>query len=266
MIGFSSTRLEAALAEAGARADRPLFLFEQVDSTSSELIRRLKGGAAPGTVVVAEEQLAGRGRQGRSWFSPAGAGLYLSLAVDCGERLEAVTGLPLAAGVAAADAVGRDSGAAPLLKWPNDLMVNDRKVGGILCEVSDPRERPAQVVIGLGLNLARFEPPPELEGRADGLGIGDREGLAAGWIAGVERWNARLQDPGETARLVRAWRERAEPFGRRVRIGDTTGVTVDLDSEGRLLVERDDGLVVAVVGGIVENVAAATPGMVSNED
>ncbi|MBW2277223.1 MAG: biotin--[acetyl-CoA-carboxylase] ligase [Deltaproteobacteria bacterium] len=259
MTAFSRELFQARLGDAGGAADRDVRVHDGIDSTSSELARLLKKGTAAGAVVVAERQHAGRGRRGRSWFSPAAGNLYISLAVDCGRRPEAVTKLPLAAGVAAVDATIDRCEPAPVLKWPNDLLLNDRKVGGILCEVTDPRGRPGLVIVGLGLNLGEFDPPPELDGVAAGLAILDREAVAGAWITGVESWAERLRDPGQTAGLVQAWRERAEPFGRRVSVGEVTGVTLDLDSEGRLMIERDDGLVVAVVGGIVENVAATTP-------
>jgi BirA family biotin operon repressor/biotin-[acetyl-CoA-carboxylase] ligase len=259
MTRFSQDLLTARLDEVGGGAPRQVCVLDEVDSTSSELARRLERGAPPGTVIVAETQRTGRGRRGRSWFSPAGDSLYLSLAVDCTTRLESVLELPLAAGVAAIDAIRPRCAPGPVLKWPNDLLVNDLKVGGILCEVNDPHARPGLVVVGLGLNLGRFRPPPELEGLAAGLDTAEREPLAADWIAGVERWARRLSRPGRTADLVQAWRERGEPFGRRVRVENVFGTTVDLDSMGRLLIEKDDGLVVAVVGGIVENVAATTP-------
>jgi len=259
MSGFSRELFLRDLGAAGGETEREVRALAEVDSTSSELARLLGGGAAAGTVVVAESQRAGRGRQGRSWHSPAAGGLYISLAVDCGDRPGAVTRLPLAAGVAAVDAAVAAGAPAPVLKWPNDLVLNDRKVGGILCEVNDPRRAPGLVVVGLGLNLGRFDPPPELERIAAGLAVDEREVVAARWVVGVERWIAELARPGSEAGLVRAWRERAEPFGRRVRVGEVTGTTVDLDGQGRLLIARDDGLVVAVVGGIVENVAADAP-------
>jgi BirA family biotin operon repressor/biotin-[acetyl-CoA-carboxylase] ligase len=259
MTAFSLEAFLSALRGAGGSTDRDVRVHDVLDSTSSELVRLLAAGAPPGTAVVAERQRAGRGRRGRSWFSPAVGNLYISLAVDCGERLERITRVPLAAGVAAVDAVAERCAPVPSLKWPNDLLVNDRKVGGILCEVSDPRARPGSVVVGLGLNLGVFEPPAELDGLAASLAIKEREAVAGEWAAGLERWVDRLRDPGQAAGLVQAWRARAEPFGRRVELDGASGVTVDLDSAGRLLVERDDGMVVAVVGGIVENVAATTP-------
>lgn len=259
MTLLSRERLLAELADLGCAADRQVLVLDDIDSTSSELARLLKSGADPGTVVAAEQQRAGRGRQGRTWFSPPGGNLFVSLAVSCGSGAESVTAVPLAAGVAAVDAVSALGANAPLLKWPNDLLVNDLKVGGILCEVTDPRSLPGLMTVGLGLNLGRCELPPELDGLAGSLAVEGRERLAAAWIAGLEHRVARLGRPGQTAALVREWRERAEPFGRRVRVGEVVGVTVDLDAEGRLLIERDDGLVVAVVGGIVENVAATIP-------
>jgi BirA family biotin operon repressor/biotin-[acetyl-CoA-carboxylase] ligase len=263
MTRFSAERFLTALGSGGHAADREVHALDAVDSTSSELVRRITAGAAVGTVVIAELQEQGRGRSGRSWFSPRGGGLYISLAVavDPGPD-SALTAVPLAAGVAAVDAVAQAGLEPPLLKWPNDLLVNDRKVGGILCEVADPRARPGIVVVGLGLNLGPMAFPDELGFAASLAEAGSalaREPLAAAWVGRLEGWIGRIDEPQGRSPLIEAWRRRAEPFGRQVRVGDMEGETVDLDSSGRLLIRRADRMVVAVAGGIVENVATDEP-------
>jgi len=245
-----------ALLEArhGGEARRVLAL-EAVDSTSSELARRLGDGWPVGTVIVAGEQTAGRGRLGRGWCSPPGGNLHLSVAVSpAGADL--LTMVPLAAGAAAA-AVLAGAGIDELrLKWPNDLLARGRKLGGILCETADPLADRPVVVVGIGVNLSGSPLWADLAGAAISAAevVGRAitpEPVAAGFVTGLERRLADLSRAGRDA-LISEWKDRAEPFGRRVRTVDVEGVTVDLDETGRLLVRRDDGAIVPVAGGIVE--------------
>jgi BirA family biotin operon repressor/biotin-[acetyl-CoA-carboxylase] ligase len=256
---FSRQLLIEALARHGDRTPRQIVVHEEIGSTSTDLAERLEQGAPIGTVVVAERQHAGRGRRGRSWHSPRTGSLYLSVAVGApGGVDELLTMIPLAAGVAAVDALG-DAGEPSgdlRLKWPNDLLLDGRKLAGILCEVPDPRRRPLVAVVGIGLNLGRTEFPAELEGAAvslaEGRGAGaEREPLAAAWLAALDRWAEQIGSSGPAA-IVAAWRERAEPFGRRVRVGELVGTTVDLNDHGHLIIQQDDGSRVEVSGGIVE--------------
>lgn len=257
---FSAERLAAELARRKA-APREIVVHDTVGSTSTDLAARLAAGAAEGTVVVAERQSAGRGRSGRSWHSPGAGSLYLSIAVGApGGIDEQLTMVPLAAGVALVDALAEvgPGGEALRLKWPNDALLGDRKLAGILCEVPDPRRRPLVAVVGLGLNLGRDGFPDDLSASAVSLAerlgtVVAREPLAAGWIAGLERWCGRLAREGPPP-LIAAWRARAEPFGRRVRVGELQGTTVDLNDRGYLIIQRDDGTRVEVAGGIVERI------------
>ena len=149
--------VESRLADRGVTWPRPL-VVESTGSTNADLMALAKGGAPEGTVIVADEQTAGRGRLGRSWISAPGAGLWLSLLV----RVPASTGaspglLPLLAGVAVADAIGR-YGVPAVLKWPNDVVVVDRvdgrpglrKLAGILGE----GDGSGGVVLGIGVNVS----------------------------------------------------------------------------------------------------------------
>lgn len=128
-------------------------LFRRVGSTN-DIARALAGAGAPaGTVVLAEEQLAGRGRGGRAWESPAGLGLWLSL-VHREKSAEAISLLPLIVGLAAARALEQFAAPATLqLKWPNDLLLDGAKLGGILCEGVWQEGAPALVIVGVGINV-----------------------------------------------------------------------------------------------------------------
>jgi BirA family biotin operon repressor/biotin-[acetyl-CoA-carboxylase] ligase len=163
-------------------------VLEEVGSTNDEARRLAEEGAPGGTVVVARRQSAGRGRHGRSWHSPAGTGLYLSYLHR--SRLEAarLPGLTLDAAAVVAD-LCRAEGLAPEVKWPNDVLIRGKKIGGILCELVGGSPSPAvvptlgaAVVIGVGLNLNDRMFPEELVDRATSLR------LETGREADVEAW------------------------------------------------------------------------------
>jgi BirA family biotin operon repressor/biotin-[acetyl-CoA-carboxylase] ligase len=256
--GFDEAILRADLRRRDGSPTRDVAVHAEIDSTSDELKRRLAAGTAvPGSLVVAAAQTRGRGRQGRSWFSPGDGHLYASLAVTVeGGPADRVPFVPLAAGVAAVDALAEGGSAGILLKWPNDLMRDGRKVGGILCEAFARRDTSAIVVVGLGVNTGRSRFDGDLAGTAGCLGAdsgGPRPELVAGtWVSAIEGWVVRLSS-GDRASLIAAWTARAEPFGRRVRAGGVEGTTAGLDAKGRLLVRTDAGDTAAIPGGIVED-------------
>jgi BirA family biotin operon repressor/biotin-[acetyl-CoA-carboxylase] ligase len=221
-------------------------------STNDRAWELARAGAPPYTVVVAERQTAGRGRGGARWHSPAGAGLWISVLLP-------VTGpvpphLPLLVGLAAARAV--EAVCAELdvgLKWPNDLEVEGRKAGGVLCEGAD-----GCVVAGLGLNVRQGpeEFPAELVGRAVSLETAaghpvSRGALASALLAELRRAGGTRVGPLPAA--VRAELARRDVLrGRRVvsqQVG--AGVARGIDEDGALLVERPDGARVRVLAGSV---------------
>ena len=136
---------------------RDLRLLEEVDSTNAVAITLARQAARDGTAVVAERQTSGRGRLGRGWFSPRAGNLYCSVihrphagAEDFSARL---TWIPLAAGLATARAIAAVTPLRPTLKWPNDVLLGDRKVAGILCEATGAPPGECSVVVGIGINV-----------------------------------------------------------------------------------------------------------------
>jgi BirA family biotin operon repressor/biotin-[acetyl-CoA-carboxylase] ligase len=249
----------AELRRQNARDDREIVFHTCIDSTSTDLKRRLGAGLGPGAVVAADMQEKGRGRRGNVWHSPSEGNLYLSLAVAVPEPFQRTLPLlPLAAGIAIWDVVDRIGIVEPKLKWPNDLLVAKRKLAGILCESKDTSKRPVVAIVGLGVNMGTDAFPDQLKEIAtslkqlSGYSI-DSAVLAARWVAGLEQW-IRLIAQGKRSELVDAWRERAEPFGRRVRVGEIEGETVDLAEDGRLILRKDNGEQTVVSGGIVESI------------
>jgi BirA family biotin operon repressor/biotin-[acetyl-CoA-carboxylase] ligase len=133
---------------------RDLHVAPVIDSTNSWLLRQLNAGAVmPGSACLAEQQTQGKGRRGRQWISPFARNLYCSLCWEFEQGIGALEGLSLAVGVAAVTALERLGLAGLALKWPNDLLWHDRKLGGVLLEVSGEASGVCQVVIGIGLNI-----------------------------------------------------------------------------------------------------------------
>jgi BirA family biotin operon repressor/biotin-[acetyl-CoA-carboxylase] ligase len=224
-----------------AAADAPRHRFGAVDSTQSIAFALADAGAADGTTVVADYQNEGRGRRGRAWFAPAGTALLASIVVR--PRVEP-RDLPLysfAAALATADAIAALAGVAPRLKWPNDVLVEDRKVSGILLEsrVTPPRGE-AVVAIGIGLNLRQTEFPEELRAGATSLLIATGRTIATeaaldAVTGALATWRARLERDG-FAPLRARWLEVADTIGRRVEVDGVAGVAVDLASDGALVI------------------------------
>lgn len=153
-----------ALSPAAAQLVRELILLPATDSTNAELLRRAQSGETGGLVCSAEQQSAGRGRRGRTWVSPFAGNLYLSVLWDFGQGAAALEGLSLAVGVAVSHALADCGLPAVQLKWPNDILYEGAKLGGILLEMTGDADGACQVVIGIGLNVSM---PPQAGAEID---------------------------------------------------------------------------------------------------
>jgi BirA family biotin operon repressor/biotin-[acetyl-CoA-carboxylase] ligase len=205
-----------------------LYLHHRVASTNSEASSLAHAGAAHGTVVVAESQSAGRGRRTRTWHSPAGTNLYCSVIVRgkgrTGRSAEWLSWIPLASALATAEAVHSVASVPLALKWPNDLLHHERKVGGILCESAHASADAPVVIIGIGLNvnLPHASFPEELRSTATSLyeisrrSI-DRNRLLAQLLYELEQGLDELTSHGPD-RLRQAYIARCQTLGRRVRV------------------------------------------------
>jgi BirA family biotin operon repressor/biotin-[acetyl-CoA-carboxylase] ligase len=242
------------------RALRRLDVVETTGSTNADLLARHRAGEdIGGTVLIAEHQSAGRGRQGRPWSTPARSQLALSVGVDAGGRPPSDWGwLPLLTGVAVADAVRATTGITPGLKWPNDILVGQRKLGGILAEVASPA---AVVVVGLGLNVTLTEAEAEevAPEATSLLMLGstmlDRNALLGSILAElsarIDRWRSAGGDPA----LIDDYRARSSTLGTRVRAllpGDReiVGTATDLDALGHLHIDTGAQTIAVSAGDI----------------
>jgi BirA family biotin operon repressor/biotin-[acetyl-CoA-carboxylase] ligase len=220
---------------------RPRAHFRELDSTNERAKSLALAGAPHGTVVTADEQTSGRGRQGRAWVAPPGAALLMSVLLrDLGER-QAV--LPLTAAVAVCEAVEERAGVACAIKWPNDVWVERRKLAGILIEA---RHGEGVAVVGVGLNVAteRDDFPEELRPTATSLaiecpdGAPSREAVLSTLVASLER---RLSDV--TPAILDRWRRRDALRGSPVAWAAGEGIAAGIDATGALLVDTPRGQV-----------------------
>jgi BirA family biotin operon repressor/biotin-[acetyl-CoA-carboxylase] ligase len=207
---------------------RPRLHLRETTSTNDRARELAAQGAPHGTLVTAAAQSAGRGRQGRTWSAPPGHALLMSLVLR-----EAHPLLPLAAAVGVAEAIGDDA----RIKWPNDVLLSDRKVAGILAE---GRPQEGWAVLGIGVNVAiRVQDlPPELHATAATLGRepSDVEPFLGSVLAALTR--SLSLPPRE---LLDAWRGRDALLGRRVSWSAGSGTAAGIDGEGRLVVELAAG-------------------------
>jgi len=240
---------------------RRIYHFFKIDSTNSVAMRLGESGEPHGTIVLAEEQTAGRGRAGRTWTSEKSAGIYCSILLRPPIPPAHAPLLTLVAGLAARDAAAEDLDTLPDIRWPNDLLVGGRKVCGILTEMHAEPDRIHYAVIGIGMNVNQSKMPEELSDIATSLRIEtgkihSRLELLIRLLRSVDRYyNQFLADGAEP--ILRRFAEVSSYFkGKRVRITTATetftGTTAGLEPSGVLRVARDDGReIVPVLSGDV---------------
>ena len=249
-----------ALARAGSRLgpfENRLAWYEEVGSTNDLGAAAAEAGAPEGLVLVANTQSLGRGRVGRSWSSPPGAGLYVSVVLRPGGS--ALRLLTIAAGVAIAEGIHAASGLQTCLKWPNDVYVGSRKLAGILAEGGSSAGAVDHVVLGFGINIRRAAYPPDVAARATSLEseLGrdvDRGLVLAECLTALSHRYGMLQR-GIADDVIGAWRKRgALHMGRAVEWdadgGSRRGRAEDIDATGALLVRIDDRIVRVISGEV----------------
>ena len=228
----------------GGRLAGPLRAYRSLASTQTVARAWAQDGAPEGAVVLADYQTAGRGQRGRSWTAPAGSALLFSVVLRPPVSVARWPEIPLAAGCAIAEGVEAAGPVSARLKWPNDVIVDGRKVAGVLAE--GVAAAPPLVILGIGVNVSQPEAdwPPHLRNRAASLAaLGapvSRETLLRALLARLAVWyTVFLEDGFEPIRV--AWRQRGL-LGTRVRGADgEEGTTEDLGPRGELVVRHDNG-------------------------
>ena len=224
-----------------------------LDSTQLEAQRLASHGAPHRTVILAQEQTAGMGRLGRAWHSEAGAGLYLSLILRLNLPAAQLPAFTVALGLAVKKAIEQVTGLECDLRWPNDVLVNDRKLCGILTQFIDNT-----VIAGIGINVSHQEFPPGIADtatslRIEGAGTFSREDLFIALLNAVDDYAQRYA-AGEREGILFEFAEKSSyAVGRRVRVEqggrEIRGYTDGLDENGFLYVREDDGTRVTILAG-----------------
>jgi BirA family biotin operon repressor/biotin-[acetyl-CoA-carboxylase] ligase len=224
-----------------------IFSFKTIDSTNN-CARALAGcWAEEGTLVVAEEQTEGRGRLGRAWLASPNENLTFSLILRPELPAEALNLLPLYAAVAVAEAVEKSTGIAVECKWPNDLLIQNKKVAGILLEGSLKEDAVEYVVIGIGLNVNQMIFPSDFAGRATSLRLAsgaeiDRAGLLRSILRSLESHYLTIMKRGFSV-ILPLWLSRTRMINKNITVtqdGATlSGVVTGLSPEGALILKTN---------------------------
>jgi BirA family biotin operon repressor/biotin-[acetyl-CoA-carboxylase] ligase len=248
----------------GSLFGKRIYHFFKVDSTNRVALDLGHNGEEEGAVVLAEEQTAGRGRAGHSWHSERASGIYVTALLR--PKLSPVQAplLTMMAGLAAHTAIQAQTGAAVDLKWPNDLLIDGRKIGGILTEMHAEPSAIKFVIVGIGLNVNQEKFPSELSTIATSLRVQtgrahSRLELLVRLLREFESGYNRFLAEGASSVLERFAAVSSYAHGKRVRVANGkdsfTGVTAGLAPEGLLLVKQDNGQVVTVITGDVTEVS-----------
>jgi BirA family biotin operon repressor/biotin-[acetyl-CoA-carboxylase] ligase len=241
---------------------RTIHHFQTLDSTNSKAYQLALNGAKEGEVVISESQEKGRGRLGRQWFSPPFLNLYISVILRPKISPHQASLITLMAAVATAEAIQKFSGFLPLIKWPNDILLRGRKAAGLLNEIHSEMDRIHFVILGVGVNLNMDEKMFSKEIRAVAtslkIEIGrtvSRKAFLQFFLQELEKWYSIFLEEGGAV-ILKAWRDRAHIKGRQVKVtsfGETVaGIAIDVDSDGALILETEDGKQKRVVAGDIE--------------
>lgn len=249
------------------RIGRNIVCLDVVDSTNNQAKKLAAEGCAEGTVVVADRQVSGKGRLGRSWSSPAKTGIWMSVVLRPKIPPEEVQAITLAASVAVCKAIGDTTGIEAGIKWPNDILLDGKKVCGILTEMNSEMERVNFIVLGIGVNVNQktADFPVELRDTATSLRmyaentgavtpVFKRNELIKSILSELEKVYESVEN-GRTDNVLKEWQKYTVTLGREVMVyarnctyqGRATGITAD----GKLIVECEDGVVREVLSGEV---------------
>lgn len=257
--------LKAELEDAEKRArlswmGRTLKYCEEIDSTNTEAKHLAAAGADHGAVVVANRQTAGKGRRGRMWESPADSGIFMTFLLRPKVDVQKVSMLTLVAALAVSKAVGEETGCLCQIKWPNDLVMDGKKICGILTEMGTSGDQIQYAVVGIGINVGQQEFPDELKNKATSLCIQTKKAVSrASLIEKVLESFERYYDDWEMHRDMRLLREEYEGqlvnLGREVLVlapeGEYPGVAAGISDTGELLVQIADGSMKKILSGEV---------------
>ena len=234
--------------------------FDTTDSTNIQARRLAEAHAPHGTLVVSDRQDGGKGRRGRSWASPSGVGIWMSLILRPEIAPSSASMLTLAAALAVREGIQEETGLSPLIKWPNDLVLNGKKICGILTEMSTELMEIQYVITGIGINVNQREFPPEIRDTATSLSLEAgrsfrRSSLIAAILKAFEKDYAAFLKTGDLSLLLEEYNACLVNRGKEVCILDPSGeyraVAEGIDESGSLLVTLPDGTRREIISGEV---------------
>ena len=227
-------------------AGRQIVYLPSVDSTNRRAHQLAAEGAPHGTLVIADEQTAGRGRRGRGWISPAGEGVFMSLILRPQSHPSEVARLSMQTALAVALSIAQTTGLDARIKWPNDIVCGGRKVCGMLLEMNADEQAVHDVVAGIGINVHQTQFAPEIAQTASSLDLlsGQRVCRAALVRAFLEAFE-RTEALAAQGALMDAYRARSATLGQRVQViapaGSFNGTALEVTDSGSLIVEDEEG-------------------------
>ncbi|HET9743222.1 MAG TPA: biotin--[acetyl-CoA-carboxylase] ligase [Terriglobales bacterium] len=261
---YDLTQLESSLAQ--TIYARRLHYFPKIESTNALAMQAAAAGVGEGSVFLADQQTAGRGRNGHGWHSEEGAAILVSVIFRPRLAPSRALWLSLMTGVAVHDAITRTTGVECDLRWPNDLLIGKKKICGILTEISADPEQLRFAVIGIGINVNQASFPPNIAHLATSLHIEtgkswSRTELLIALLESLEtEYRNALQNAasGNSALLHRLEKISSYVRGKRVHVeeaGGYDGVTAGLDERGFLLVRTAEGIRTVISGGVGEKLS-----------
>lgn len=239
---------------------KEILFFKKIDSTNEEIKRRALKGEEEGLTVVAEQQLLGKGRLGKSWTSPKGTGLWFSVLLRPQISPYYVSGITLAAGLAVCNAIREVTGCNAKIKWPNDVICGNKKLCGILTEMTAEADKIDYVVTGIGINVNTKEFPVDIEHKATSLYLetGEeipRAKLLQRVLAYLEHYTEMFLDENQTDKMLNEYVELCATINRTVTTmrnqGEITGKAIGIGKSGELKVRLDNGQIISVTSGEV---------------
>ena len=226
---------------------KKIIVYQEVDSTNSKAIKLAEKGEDEGTVIIAETQSKGRGRLGRFWLSPLGVGIYLSIILRPKILPKDSFSIVFLTGIAVAESIKKVTSLSPTLKWPNDILVNDKKIGGILIETKSKKERIDYLVDGIGVNVNTDTSlfPKEIQKKSTSLKkiMGkdiDRNRLIKTLLHSFEKWYFQYIQEGKK-KILKEWNKYTNMTGRKIRADISNrsikGTVIGISENGLLLLK-----------------------------
>ncbi|PIP67563.1 MAG: biotin--[acetyl-CoA-carboxylase] ligase [Candidatus Omnitrophica bacterium CG_4_9_14_0_2_um_filter_42_8] len=236
---------------------RKIYSYKETSSTNDAAYQLAASGEKEGSVIIAESQTAGRGRMGRSWVSPRSKGAYFSVILRPDILPKEVSSITLFSALSVAKTIREMAGLAAFIKWPNDVLINNKKICGILTEMNAETDKINFVIIGIGINIntkEEFLPKGATSiMEAKGAEI-SRVELVKGIFKNLDKYY-RLFNGGHIAEIIREYKEFSNFLGKRAQVTyhDTKieGYVVDVDKEGALILRMDSGLNERILAGDV---------------